>query len=172
MANQTQQPPAQTNAPGPTAEETQEQRIAREHLADLRQQASDAAAETLKARQDAAASKGDLERAKAANAALAEENERLKTALAKQTAAAAKSGDLPALPVDLPKGSAQLVESVTVAVVTEHGPVRGTPKRGDVVIVGKPEDAEELQEEIGELVRVYAVDKKTFDELRTLKHLA
>lgn len=173
MANPTQQPPAPpANPPAGNPSETEEQRLTRQRIADLEAQASKAAGEMQTARQDAAAARGDLERANAANATLREENDRLKAQLAKQTEAAAKSGDLPVLPVELPKNAKQLVESVTIGAFTEHGVVRATPKRGDVVIVGKPEDAEELQGKIGGVVRVYAVDKATAAELATFKHVA
>jgi chromosome segregation ATPase len=175
MANPAPPPnPAPPASQSPAANPlTEEERVAAQRLKNLEEQASRAATEVQTARADLAAAKGDLDRANAANATLREENERLKTQLVKQTAAAAKSGDLPALPVPLPKAARQLTESVTIATLTEHAaPVRATAKRGDVVIVGEVEDAEELQAKIGTLVRVYAVEKATAAELATLGHVA
>jgi chromosome segregation ATPase len=169
MANQN---PTQSQTPPADSNETQEQRVARERLADLSRQASEAAAETQTARSEAAAAKGDLERANSELIGLREQNKRLTEQLENLGKAAAVKDQLPALPVELPVNAKQLLESVTIATLTEAGPVRANPKRGDVVLVGKPEVAEELQGKIGTIVRVYAVDKQTAAELAKLKHVA
>jgi hypothetical protein len=171
MANQTQQPPATNPPAGTPSAENEDQRLTRQRISDLEGQASRFASETQAAKQEAAAAKGDLERASVELAALREENKRLAARVEGLSQAAANKDQLPALPVELPKGAAQLVESVVIAVNTEHGAVRATPRRGDVVVVGKPEDAEELQRKIGSVVRVYAVSRETAQELTKLKHV-
>lgn len=154
------------------AEETDEQRIAAQRLRDLERQASDAAAETQAARADAAAVRGDLERARTENAGLHAENERLSAQLIALNAATAAHDGLPNLPIDLPKGAFQLLESITIMSIPKTGePFRTSARRGDVIILGKADDAEGLQTEVGQVARVYAVEKATVDELRKLKHL-
>jgi DNA repair exonuclease SbcCD ATPase subunit len=173
MANQTQQPPATTNpSAGTPPVENEDQRLVRQRIADLEGQASRFASETQTAKQEASAAKGDLERASVELAGLREQNKRLTEQLESLSRSAANKDQLPALPAELPKGAAQLVESVIIAVNTEHGPVRATPRRGDVLVVGKPDDAEELQRRIGSVVRVYAVSRETAQELAKLKHIA
>jgi hypothetical protein len=158
--------------PTPAVAPTDEQRIAAERITNLETQASEAAAETQKARGDAAAFKGELERANVELAGLRASNQRLNELLAASSAAAAKSDSLPALPIELPKNARQLVESVTFAAVGADGsPVRANGKRGDVVVIGKGEVAEELQGRIGLLIRVYPVSRATADELDQLKHV-
>jgi len=168
MANQISPPSAQ-----PPVGQTDEQRIAEQRLVDLQKQASDAASETLKARSDRDAIKGDLDRANVELAGLRENNARLLQQIETLGKSAALKDSLTPLPVELPKGSGQLIESVTFAASGEGGaPVRANGRRGDVVAVGKAEDAAELQERVGQVARVYAVSRETFRELGDLKHLA
>lgn len=173
MANQTPPAAAASAAPASPAPGNTEDRVAAQRLQDLTEQASKAAAETQTAKAEAAAAKGDLERANTEVVALRAQVERL-TAQNQQLAEASQVRDgVPTLPVDLPRGAFQLVESVTIASLGDDGkPVRANAKRGDVLLVGKKDEAlADLQGRIGSVARVYAVSAATVEELRTLKHL-
>jgi hypothetical protein len=151
--------------------DSNEARIAEQRLRDLQQQASDAVAEMQKVKGDVTALTGELERAKTEIAGLKAANERLEGANRQLAESSTARDGLPGLPVELPKGAFQLVESVTIASVGDSGkPVRATPKRGDVVFVaGSKRDVEELQAELGLVAHVYAIDRSTAEELRALK---
>lgn len=162
------------NAPGPAPTpvgENTEARIAEQRLRDLEQQARDAIADAQKAKAEVAGLKGELERANTELAGLKASNERLESANRQLAESATARDGLPSLPVDLPKGAAQLTECVTIAVVGGDGkPVRATPKRGDVLVLSSSKaGVEDLQAEIGVVATVYAVDRSTLDELRALK---
>lgn len=176
MANQqtqTQPPAAPVTGGSNDATLTEEQRIAQQRLRDLEQQASDAARDSSDAKRELAGVKGELDRAKIELAASKAENDRLRQQLQATQAAQAKGDKLPAIPIELPKGAFQLVESVVFATAGADGkPTRADAKRGDIVVAGKFDAAAELQARIGSHLAVYAVDRDTLDELRALRHLA
>jgi hypothetical protein len=174
MSSKTQQGPDATGTGDAGAlGQTDEQRVAAQRLVDLQRQASEAVSEANEAKLAAAGFKGDLERANVEIAGLRASNERLSEQLKSTVAASASKDGMPTLPTDLPKGGFQLLESVTIASFDETGKaVRTSAKRGDVLLLApKKGDVEELQAEIGQVARVYAVDKATLEELKALKHL-
>lgn len=68
--------------------------------------------------------------------------------------------------LDLEKGQAQLTESVTIIDVTNR---RIDARLGDVLVVGKPADAKELQDKLGKEHKVYAVTREMLNEVVELK---
>lgn len=156
-----------------TEPQNEEQRIAEQRLQDLMQQASDAAAQRQEAIAEANALRGELERANAEVVALRAQVERLTAEIKAHGEAATQRDALPSLPLDLPKGAAQLTESVTIAVIGDDGKVtRANARRGDVVVVSaKQADVDQLRRAVGVAARVYAVAKETADELRQLKYV-
>lgn len=158
---------------GNPVDQTEEQQIAAKRLSDLEAQASRSATDAQTAKAEALGLQGDLDRANVQIAALRGDNERLTVQLNALNTQAALKDALPVLPADMPKGAFQLLESVTIATLTDDGKlVRTNAKRGDVVVGGaKPAALEELQSSIGKLARVHAVDRSTLDELKKLAHI-
>jgi hypothetical protein len=146
--------------------ENEEQRIAQQREAALREQASTAAAKAEQAHGRATALEGELEKRDAELATLRAENEKLTGQVAGLGAAVNRTG-LPTLAVELPKGAYQLRESVTM--VAGKKPVRTDAKAGDVVFLEPNDQAlDKLRKSIGLVATVHAVGKEQLHELETL----
>jgi hypothetical protein len=171
MAKNDETKPAEAAAAGGApAADNAESRIAEQRLRDLQEQAAKAVGEAQAAKAEALALRGDLERANTELAGLKASNERLSSANQQLVESSTARDGLPGLPIDLPKGAFQLVESVTIAAVGDDGkPVRANAKRGDVVVVGPKGAIAELQTELGLVARAYAITRDTADELRAIK---
>jgi hypothetical protein len=162
---------ATTEAAAPVAQ-SEEQRIAEQRDRDLRQQASDASAASNAAKADAAALKGELERAQAQVAGLRAANEQLTKQLEQLQQSVQLRETLPSLP-DLPRGAAQLTESVTIGSLDDDNkPLRTAARRGDVVVVGGDvQELESLRGKVGTVATVHRIDKATREELEKLRFL-
>ena len=166
MSNQPKQPetPAAGAQTPQRPPENEEQRIQQQRESALREQASTAAGEAEKAKARVTALEGDLERANARVVELETKNEQLTGQVAGLGAAVDRTG-LPKLPVQLPPGAAQLLESVTI--VAGVNKKRTDAKAGDVVFVD-PNDATlaKLRKTIGLVTTVHSVGQEQAKELK------